>query len=65
MTYKNEIISYALLGKKISPEEVEPYLKDLSSTRGNTTDYGKLLCAYDYVKYSNGDEISSSVMHSN
>lgn len=57
MTYKNEIISYALLEKKISPEEVEPYLKDLSSTRGNTTDYRKLLCAYDYVKYSNEAKI--------
>ena len=57
MTYRNEIISYALLEKKISPEEVELYLKDLSSTRGSTTDYRKLLCAYDYVKYSNGNGI--------
>ena len=57
MTYKNEIISYALLERKISPEEVEIYLKDLSSTIGNKTDYRKVLCAYDYVKYSGEVEL--------
>lgn len=56
MTYKNQIIAYALLVKKINPDEVEQYLKKLSTENGNTTDYRRLLCAYDYVKYS-GDEL--------
>lgn len=57
MTYKNEIISYALIKCLFSPEEVEPYLKELSKTRGNTTDYRRLLCAYDFVKYSDSIEL--------
>ena len=52
MTYKNEVIAYALMEQKVSPEEVEPYLKEMSGVGGNTTDYRRLLCAYDYVKYS-------------
>lgn len=52
MTYKNQVIAYALLEKKIMPDDVEEYLKRLSVERGNTTDYRMLLCAYDYVKYS-------------
>ena len=55
MTYKNEVIAYALMEKKILPEEVEPYLKEMSNSRGTTTDYRRLLCAYDYVKYSDYD----------
>lgn len=51
-SYKNEVIAYALLKRKIVPEEVEEYLKEMSRTHGNTTDYRKLLCAYDFVKYS-------------
>ena len=47
MTYKNEVIAYALMEKKIMPEEVEPYLKEMSNLSGNTTDYRRLLCAYD------------------
>lgn len=60
MTYKNEVIAYALMEKKIMPEEVEPYLKEMSNLRGNTTDYRRLLCAYDYVKYSNYDRKDAS-----
>jgi len=56
MTYKNQIIAYALLVRKINPDEVEQYLKKLSTENGNTTDYRRLLCAYDYVKYS-GEEL--------
>lgn len=56
MTYKNDVIAYALMKGRIPPEEVEPYLKEMSGTRGNTTDYRRLLCAYDFVKYS--DNIS-------
>ena len=52
MTYKNEIIAYALMEGNISAVDVEQYLKDMSNTSGNTTDYRRLLCAYDYVKYS-------------
>ena len=52
MTYKNDVIAYALIKGKIVLEEIESYLKDMSSTRGNTTEYRKLLCAYDFVKYS-------------
>lgn len=55
MSYKNEIIAYALIEGRISSEEVESYLKEMSSIRGNTTDYRRLLCAYDYVKYSDND----------
>lgn len=51
-TYKNEVIAYALMKGRITPDEVEPYLKDMSGTDGNTTVYRKLLCAYDLVKYS-------------
>lgn len=52
MTYKNEIIAYALMIGNISATEVEPYLKEMSVTNGNTTDYRRLLCAFDYVMYS-------------
>ena len=52
MTYKNQVIAYALMEGNISADDVEQYLKDLSITHGNTTDYRKLLCAYDFVKYS-------------
>lgn len=52
MTYKNEIIAYALMEGNISADDVEQYLKDMSNTSGNTTDYRRLLCAYDYIKYS-------------
>lgn len=52
MSYKNQIIAYALLERNIKPEDVEEYLKTLSSEHGNTTDYRRVLCAYDYVKYS-------------
>lgn len=52
MTYKNEVIAYALMEGNISADDVEQYLKDMSNTRGNTTDYRRLLCAYDYIKYS-------------
>lgn len=51
-TYKNQVIAYALLIKRIVPEEVEQYLKEMSSTNGNSTGYRQLLCAYDYAKYS-------------
>lgn len=57
MTYKNEVIAYALMKRRISPDEVEPYLKEMSSSRGNTTDYRRLLCAYDFVKYSHDSNI--------
>ena len=57
MTYKNQVIAYALLKGNITPEEVEPYLKDMSSTHGNTTDYRRLLCAYDFVKYSENETL--------
>ncbi len=60
MTYKNEVIAYALMEKKIMPEEVEPYLKEMSNLSGNTTDYRRLLCAYDYVKYSDYDRKDDS-----
>ncbi|WP_075721437.1 hypothetical protein [Roseburia sp. 499] len=60
MTYKNEVIAYALMEKKIMPEEVEPYLKEMSNLSGNTTDYRRLLCAYDYVKYSDYDRKDAS-----
>ncbi|OLR59425.1 hypothetical protein BHF70_07200 [Anaerostipes sp. 494a] len=52
MTYKNQIIAYALLKGNFMPEDIEEYLKTLSGEIGNTTDYRRLLCAYDYVKYS-------------
>lgn len=52
MTYKNQVIAYALLKRNIEPEAIEDYLKKLSGEIGNTTDYRRLLCAYDYVKYS-------------
>ena len=58
MTYKNDIIAYALLNGKITTKEVEPYLKELSRTNGNTTYYRKLLCAYDYVEYSGDGELN-------
>ena len=60
MTYKNQVIAYALIKGKITPEEVEPYLKDMSSNQGNTTDYRRLLCAYDFVKYSEGEELAKN-----
>lgn len=52
MTYKNQVIAYALLKGNIKPETIEDYLKTLSAEIGNTTDYRRLLCAYDYIKYS-------------
>lgn len=52
MTYKNLVIAYALLKGNIKPEAIEDYLKTLSAEIGNTTDYRRLLCAYDYIKYS-------------
>ena len=52
MTYKNQIVAYALLKGNIMPEDIEEYLKTLSGEIGNSTDYRRLLCAYDYVKYS-------------
>ena len=52
MTYKNQVIAYALLKGNIKPEVIEDYLKTLSAEIGNTTDYRRLLCAYDYIKYS-------------
>ena len=50
--HHNEIIAYALMIGNISATEVEPYLKEMSVTNGNTTDYRRLLCAFDYVMYS-------------
>lgn len=52
MTYRNQIIACALLRGKITAEEVEPYLKELSTLMGNSTCYRQLLCAYDLVMYS-------------
>lgn len=52
MTYKNQIIAYALLIGKLTPDKVEDYLKNMSVESETTTDYRRLLCAYDYVKYS-------------
>lgn len=52
MTYKNQVIAYALLKGNIKSEAIEDYLKTLSAEIGNTTDYRRLLCAYDYIKYS-------------
>lgn len=60
MTYKNDIIAYALIKEQISTDEVEVYLKELSETDGNTTYYRKLLCAYDYVKYSEHNDLKGN-----
>ena len=52
-SYKDDVIACALLDGKISTNEVEDYLKNYSDDKKkkNPTDYRKLLCAYDYVKY--------------
>ena len=56
--YFGDLFSYEeveqIIEKRLR-EEVEPYLKEMSNSRGTTTDYRRLLCAYDYVKYSDYD----------
>ena len=46
---KNDAIVWAVLEGNISLELVEEYLKEFENKA--TTDYRKLLCAYDYKKY--------------
>lgn len=43
-------IATAVLNNQIKLEDVEDYLKNYENK--NTTDYRKLLCAYDYIKYN-------------
>ncbi|MBS5881820.1 MAG: SIR2 family protein [Lachnoanaerobaculum sp.] len=55
-TYKQTIITCAILERKIPLEDVERYLKEIVNKCWKTTDYRKLLCAYDFMKYS-GEEL--------
>lgn len=49
-SYKENAIIWSILEKKLNLNDVEIYLKNLIDTK--STNYRKILCAYDYVKYS-------------
>ncbi len=47
---KPNIITYLPLKKRISMEEIYSYLRNYSDNK-NDSNYKKMLCAYDFVKY--------------
>ena len=51
MTYKNDVIVCAVIDGNISTDEVEIYLKKHEENKKTSTEYRKVLCAYDYVKF--------------
>lgn len=51
-SYKENAIIWSVLEKKLNLDDVEEYLKNITDT--TSTNFKKILCAYDYVKYSDG-----------
>lgn len=49
-TYKENAILWSLYQKKIELSDVERYLREYANKK--STQYRKLLCQYDYAKYS-------------
>lgn len=49
-TRKNYTIIYSMLIGSLSTDSIEKYLKDYKDKQ--STDYRRILCAYDYIKYS-------------
>lgn len=50
ISYKTGAIVWGIIAGNISLDEVEEYLRNYENKE--STDYRKLLCAYDYKKYS-------------
>ena len=48
-SYKINAILWSTLENRLKLEDVEKYLREFKNK--NSTDYRKLLCAYDYKKY--------------
>lgn len=48
-TYKIDCILWSILNENIEPELIKEYLKSRKDKK--TTEYRKLLCAYDYILY--------------
>lgn len=58
---KNDFITYGILSKNIKLEDAKIYLEKLRNDKQvSTTDYRKILCAYDFVKYAPENEHLSS-----
>ena len=49
-TYKSAAIMYSILNKNVSLENAENFLKNRENK--NDTEYRKMLCAYDYMRYN-------------
>ena len=49
-TYKSAAIMYSILNKNVSLEDAEKFLKNRENK--NDTEYRKMLCAYDYMRYN-------------
>lgn len=51
-SFKVDSIVYAVLKRKVDVDLLEIYLKDCENEDRRKTDYKKMLCAYDYMKYA-------------
>lgn len=49
-TYKSVAIIYSIMNNNLRYDDIEQYLKQIKT---KDTNYKKLLCAYDYIKYNN------------
>ena len=49
-TYKSSAIIYSILNKKVDINDAENFLRNCENK--NDTEYRKMLCAYDYIKYN-------------
>lgn len=54
-SFKEDAIAYAVINGKIDADSLGDYLSRCDDKYKNSTQYKKMLCAYDYIKYVDED----------